>query len=108
MLQILFDGTVSLDGQPRLPVTSYMYIDWFCCYRSLASLVDIIRLCKIYRYEFGENSDLIDALSNRISEMNSHSLENLVITGNSDRGGSSSASARWSNVLKKMKGKFSQ
>ena len=82
---------------------------WICCIcRSLALLVDVIRLCKIYKYEFTENSDLIEALSNRVSELNSHSLESLVITASSDRSSSSSASARWSNVLKKMKGKFSQ
>lgn len=78
-------------------------------FRSLARLVDNIRLCKNYTYRFTENSDLNEVLQNRMSELYTHRLETLIITATTDsssRGGGGTASSRWSNVIKKMKGKF--
>ncbi|KAF6037990.1 KNDC1 [Bugula neritina] len=74
--------------------------------RSLAKLVDLIRICKNSTFKFVSDPLLKEQLQNRISDMHTHNLETLVWTSSDDNKSGTSSSSRWSTVLKKMKGKF--
>jgi len=55
----------------------------FAC-RSLAKLVDLIRICKNSTFKFVSDPLLKEQLQNRISDMHTHNLETLVWTSSDD------------------------
>lgn len=107
MSHIMFVFMFDTDEGTWYPYGYIMCLSCSLCYicRSLAHVVDIIRLCKRFSYTFESDVELREQLMNRVTEINTHSLENLAVIAASQPTNNSTAASRWTNVFKRVKQK---